>query len=237
MITQARPALNPNSIFPLQRQTNLVSAARRICVRHKNGAPGSYLGAVRLSYKPSVARYAERPHPEPMDPNRRRILKVGVVDFGLESVALPNGVNLDLPIIRHPGASAIVALDERGAIAMLTQYRHAIGGWHREIPAGCRNGAESPLECAVRELREETGLTARRWDHLGAIVTIPSFCDERIELFLARELSEAEARPEPDEIIRVARVDLYEALAMVRRGEIVDAKTIAALHHTQELLK
>ena len=172
-----------------------------------------------------------------MDPNRRPILKIGVVDFGIESVRLPNGANLDLPVIRHPGASAIVALDERGAIAMLTQYRHAIGGWHREIPAGCRDGAETPLECAVRELREETGLTARRWDHLGAIVTIPSFCDERIELFLARDLTEAEARPEPDEIIRVERMNLDEALAMVRRGEIIDAKTIAALHHTQEILR
>lgn len=172
-----------------------------------------------------------------MDPNQRPILKIGVVDFGLERVALPNGLNLDLPIIRHPGASAIVALDDCGAIAMLTQYRHAIGGWHREIPAGCRDGAESAFECAVRELREETGLTARRWDHLGAIVTVPSFCDERIELFLARELSQGETCPEPDEIIRVERIDLLAALAMVRRGEIVDAKTIAALHHTQELLR
>lgn len=172
-----------------------------------------------------------------MDPNRRPILKIGVVDFGIESVTLPNGANLDLPVIRHPGASAIVALDEHGAIAMLTQYRHAIGGWQREIPAGCRNGTESPLECAIRELREETGLTAHRWDYLGVIVTIPSFCDERIELFLARDLSEAEARPEPDEVIRVERMDLAEALAMVRRGEIIDAKTVAALHHTQEMLR
>lgn len=184
-----------------------------------------------------VARAANAPHPVPMDSNRRSILKIGVVDFGIESVPLPNGINLDLPVIRHPGASAIVALDEHGAIAMLTQYRHAVGGWHREIPAGCRNGAESPLECAVRELREETGLTARRWDHLGAIVTIPSFCDERIELFLARHLTASEARPEPDEIIRVERMDLGEALAMVRRGEIIDAKTIVALHHTQQILK
>jgi ADP-ribose pyrophosphatase len=172
-----------------------------------------------------------------MDSDRRLICKIGVVDLGIESVPLPNGQSLDLPVIRHPGASAIVALDERGTIALLTQYRHAVGGWLREIPAGCRDGTESFLECAVRELREETGLAAHRWDRLGVIVTIPSFCDERIEIFLARDLVESDAHPEPDEIIRVERTDLKEALAMVRRGEIIDAKTIAALYHTQEVLK
>jgi ADP-ribose pyrophosphatase len=172
-----------------------------------------------------------------VDPDRRPILKIGVVDFGVERVALPNGGSLELPVIRHPGASAIVALDDDDSIAMLTQYRHAVGGWYREIPAGCRNGGESFLQCAVRELREETGLSAGRWDRLGEIVTIPSFCDERIELFLARELSEGKTDTDPDEIIKVERMDLREALAMVRRGEIVDAKTVAALHHAQEFLK
>ena len=172
-----------------------------------------------------------------MDPSRRQILKIGVVDFGVERVALPNGRMLELPVIRHPGASAIVALDRDGTIAMLTQYRHAVGGWHREIPAGCRDGSETFLECAVRELREETGLTAARWDRLGVIATIPSFCDERIELFLARELVQNETQPEPDEIIRVGRISFGEALAMIRRGEIIDAKTIAALHHAQSFLE
>ena len=165
------------------------------------------------------------------------MLKIGVVDVGVESAALPNGVSVDLAILRHPGASAIVALDDDGRIAMLTQYRHAIGGWLREVPAGCRNGEESPLECAQRELREEAGLSAQRWDHLGAIVTIPSFCDERIELFLARDLSPSTAQLDFDEVIKVERIDLDQALAMVAAGEIIDAKTIAALHHAHAFLK
>ena len=172
-----------------------------------------------------------------MNPKRREIYKMGVVDFGIEQVTLPNGLTLELPMVRHPGAAAIVALDTDGSIVMLSQYRHAVGGWHREIPAGCRNGAETPLECAQRELREETGLSASQWDHLGGIVTIPSFCDERIELYLARELTAIGGSPEADEIIRVERVSLVEALAMVRRGAIVDAKTIAALHHANEFLR
>jgi ADP-ribose pyrophosphatase len=169
--------------------------------------------------------------------NRKQILKSGVVDFGLEHTALPNGLEVDLPVIRHPGASAIVALDRDGTIAVLSQHRHAIGGTIHEIPAGCRNGSESPLDCAIRELREETGLSAKRWDHLGAIVTIPSFCDERIELFLARELSAAETNHEADEIISVEHIPLVEAMVMIRRGEIIDAKTIAALFHAREFLE
>lgn len=171
-----------------------------------------------------------------MEVRRRAVLKMGVVDFGVEDATLPDGRTLQLPVVRHPGASAIVALDANHAIILLTQYRHAVGGWHREIPAGCRNGAESFLECAIRELQEETGLTAGQWDRLGTIVTIPSFCDEKIELFLARELRMADSHPDDDEFIRVERVNLSDALAMVRRGEILDAKTIAALHHTQTLL-
>jgi ADP-ribose pyrophosphatase len=183
-----------------------------------------------------VAPDLRTPHPALMDSIRRRILKMGVVDIGVERAALPDGRTLELPVIRHPGASAIVALDNDGRVAMLTQYRHAVGGWHREIPAGCRDGAETPLECAKRELREETGLTARLWDHLAAIVTIPSFCDERIELFLARELTQEAINPEPDEIIRVERLGFKEALDLIRQGTIVDAKTVAALHHAQAFL-
>ncbi len=124
----------------------------------------------------------------------------------------------------------------RGQIAMLHQYRHAIGGYLWEIPAGCRNAGETPLQCANRELAEEAGLSARRWDHLGAIVTIPSFCDERIDLYLARELDAATGTPDVDEVIRVQKMSLDDAMRMVRSGEIIDAKTIAGLYRARDLL-
>ncbi len=172
-----------------------------------------------------------------MDNNRRPVLKLGVVDLGVESATLPNGVTVDLAVIRHPGASAIVAIDASGAISLLSQYRHAVGGWLREIPAGCINPGESPRACAERELREEAGLLAGQWAQLGAIVTIPSFCNERITLFLARDLTPAVRELDHDEVIEVERVPLDEALSMIRRGEIFDAKTIAALHLTREFLR
>jgi len=163
--------------------------------------------------------------------SRRPVFHLGVVDLGVEQVTLPNGHSLELAIIRHPGACAVVALDDDGRVILIEQYRHALGKYLWEIPAGCREAQETAERCAERELLEEAGIVAKRWDHLGSIVTIPSFCDERIELFLARELSHEQTRHELDEIIRIQRTDLKEALAMVRRGEIIDSKTIAGLFH------
>jgi ADP-ribose pyrophosphatase len=171
-----------------------------------------------------------------MASNRRQVLKLGVVDLGVEHASLPNGVEIDLAVIRHPGAAAIVALDESGNIAMLHQYRYAIGGYIWEIPAGCRNAGETPLQCAGRELAEEARLSATRWDHLGTIVTIPSFCDERIDLYLARDLELATGTLDIDEVIRVEKRSFADALRMIRSGEIVDAKTIAALYRARDFV-
>ncbi len=171
-----------------------------------------------------------------MESNRRQVLKLGVVDLGVEHASLPNGVEIDLAVIRHPGAAAIVALDDAGNLAMLHQYRHAIGGYLWEIPAGCRNAGETPLQCANRELAEEAGLSARRWDHLGTIVTIPSFCDERIDLYLARDLDAATGTLDVDEVIRVQKMSFDDAMKMIRTGEIIDAKTIAGLYRARDLL-
>ncbi len=168
---------------------------------------------------------------------RRPVLKLGVVDFGVESATLPGGVQVDLPVIRHPGASAIVALYPDLNIAMLRQYRHAIGGWLWEIPAGCRNAGEDGLQCARRELGEEARVAAARWDHLGSIITIPIFCDERIEMYMARELSAGEGALDHDEVITVGRVPFEETFAMIRRGDIVDAKSIVALYRARDFLE
>ncbi len=175
-------------------------------------------------------------HSYSMADSRREVLKLGVVDLGVETTTLPNGVTVDLAVIRHPGASAIVALDSDGRLAMLRQWRHAIGGYLREIPAGCRNAGESALDCARRELSEEARVSARRWDHLGSIVTIPSFCDERIELYLARELADAPGVLDVDEVITATRVAFDQALAMIASGEIIDAKSIVAILRARDFL-
>ncbi len=172
-----------------------------------------------------------------MESKRRPIFRAGVVDLGVETATLPNGLTVELPIIRHPGAAAIVALDQNGRVAMLHQYRHAVGAAIWEIPAGCRGAGESGRQCAERELLEEAGVSARRWDHLGSLVTIPSICDERIELYLARDLSHTQTSHEADEVIRLGWIDLTRVIRMIRAGDIIDAKTIAGVFQANTFLE
>lgn len=162
----------------------------------------------------------------------QEIYKGRIVHLRLEEVTLPNGVTITLEIVRHPGASAVVAVDGDDCIRLLRQFRHAAGGYIWEIPAGVLHPDEAPAECAARELREETGLAAQEIVFLGSIVATPGFCDERVHLFLARGLSEVGQQLDFDEVISVERVALADALEMIRKGEIQDAKSIAALHHT-----
>jgi ADP-ribose pyrophosphatase len=160
----------------------------------------------------------------------QQIYKGRIIDLRLEEVTLPNEVTIQLEIIRHPGASAVVALDDDGSVALIHQFRHAAGGFIWEIPAGLLHTGEAPRQCAARELREETGLVAGELVPLGSILTAPGFCDERIHLFLARQLTETEQELDHDEVLSVARVPLDNALAMIRSGDILDGKTIAGLH-------
>ena len=163
---------------------------------------------------------------------RREIYRGRVVDLGLERVTLPNGVAVELEVLRHVGAAAIAAVDEAARVVLIRQYRHAGGGFLWELPAGLLQGpGEPPEACATRELREETGLEAGELTRLGTVLMTPGYSDERIHLFLARRLTEREHARDFDEVItEIRRVPLPEALAMVRRGEIVDAKTIAGLY-------
>ncbi len=164
----------------------------------------------------------------------RQIYRGRVVRLTVEDVALPNGHQLALEIIRHPGAAAIVALDDDGAVTLLRQYRHAVGGYLWEVPAGTLDEGEDPAACAARELREEAGLAARTLEEMGAIVTCPGFCDEVIHLFLATGLTRVAQALGADEVIDSLRqVPLESALAMIRSGDIRDSKTIAALVHAE----
>ncbi|MGD9763601.1 MAG: NUDIX hydrolase [Candidatus Binatia bacterium] len=153
-----------------------------------------------------------------------------IITVTLEEAVLPSGKRVELEMIRHPGAAAIVALDDGDCVSLVHQFRHATGGFIWEIPAGTLGRSEAPEACARRELQEEAGLVAQQWTPLGHIFTAPGFCDERIHLFLARQLSPAPAQLDADEELTPARVPLREALAMVRRGDICDAKSIAGLH-------
>ncbi len=153
-----------------------------------------------------------------------------------ERVTLPNGRNVRLDIVRHPGASAVVPFVSDRDVLLIRQYRHAAAGTILEIPAGKLDPGETPEACAARELAEETGQQTQRLEKLGWIWTTPGFTDERIHLFAAFELTPVPPQLDDDEIIEVVRMSIDDALDHVWRGELVDAKSIVALMHAARRL-
>lgn len=159
-----------------------------------------------------------------------------IIQLNLETVALPDGRRFELEVVRHPGGAAVVALDEGARLCLLRQYRHAAGGWLWELPAGKLDPGEPPLATARRELVEEAGLTARRWDPLGRLHSSPGVFTEVIHLYLARELQQVPAHTGAEELIEVHWVALPEALRWALQGQITDAKTLIGLFRAQGLL-
>lgn len=164
----------------------------------------------------------------------RRIYAGRVVRLDLDTVRFPDGSTGELEVIRHPGAAAIVpcASDPRGqdpTILMIRQYRYAAGGPLWEIPAGTLDPGEDPEACARRELLEETGVSAARLERLTSIFTTPGFTDEVIHLYVASDLTTGEPSRERDEFIEVVPQPLSRVLALIRDGEVRDAKTIVAI--------
>ena len=166
----------------------------------------------------------------------RNIYKGKIVDLAVEKVRLPNGHVTEMELVRHPGASAVVPVDETGHALLIRHYRHATGGFLLEVPAGKLDPGESPERCAEREVEEETGFKVGRLQSLGWIWTTPGFTNEKIWLFLGRELSAASQHLQSDEVLTVERVPLDEAVSMALRGEITDSKSICALLRAREFV-
>jgi ADP-ribose pyrophosphatase len=159
------------------------------------------------------------------------------VTLWTERVALPNGNEVELDVVRHPGAAAVVALDADGSLLMVRQYRHTVGDWLLEVPAGKLSAGEDPESCAHRELEEEAGVRAASLRELGSILVSPGFCDERIWLFLATELTPTAQRLEADEVLAVERLPLAEAERRALDGELVDAKSTVAILRAAALFR
>jgi len=164
----------------------------------------------------------------------RRAFTGRIVKVDIDSVRLPNGETAELEMIRHPGASAVVPFlsDPTGddpQILLIRQFRHAANGFIYEIPAGKLDDGEAPEHCAARELREETGCTAAKLEHLCTFYTTPGFTDEKIHAYMATGLTQGETRHQRDEVMTVETVTLSRALELIRTGELNDAKSALSI--------
>ena len=145
-------------------------------------------------------------------------------------VTCPNGRPAPREIVVHKGAAAVIPVYEDGTTLLVRQHRVSVDRVTLEIPAGKLDSwDEDPLECAIRELREETGLKAEKMTLLTSVLTTPGFCTEKIGIYLAQGLTQGDMDLDEDEFLGVVRMPLSEAIDMVMRGDIRDGKTICGL--------
>lgn len=153
------------------------------------------------------------------------------------TVALENGQTSTREIVRHQGASAVVPVTSDGSFVLTRQYRKPNEFYSIEIPAGKLDPGEDPLDCAKRELEEETGYRAGKLSKLFSIKSTPGFSDEIIHIFMATELEQGQLSPDEDEFITTFIVTQKEAAEMIKDGRITDGKTISGLYGALDLLK
>lgn len=169
--------------------------------------------------------------------SREQIYKGIILDVQRWQVTLPDGSPAPREIVLHKGACAVVPVDSEGNTYMVRQYRAAVGRVMEEIPAGKLDHAgEDRLEAAQRELREETGFTAKKWTHLGDLATTPGFSSEIISLYLAEELTAGETDFDDDEFLTCRKMPFAEALSKAMNGEYQDSKTVVALARAAAVL-
>lgn len=159
-----------------------------------------------------------------------------IVNLRVDTVALPNGNTATREIVDHPGGVGVVAVDEDGYVCVVKQFRKPFDKIITEIPAGKLEYGEDPLCAAKRELEEETGYRAEEWTFLGSFYSSPGFCNEKLYLYLARELNKVGAHPDEDEFLSVEKRKLTELLSELSQSPEADGKTAIALLLSERIL-
>jgi ADP-ribose pyrophosphatase len=160
---------------------------------------------------------------------RKEIFAGRVIKVSVDEVQLPNGLQIPLELVRHPGGAAAVAIDAQNRVCLLRQFRHAAGGFIHELPAGKLEPEEPPETTARRELVEEASMSATQWQSLGAYLSSPGCFTEVIHLFLATGLQKTDGRADADEVFEVEWWPFETALEKALNGELKDAKTIIGI--------
>lgn len=169
--------------------------------------------------------------------SRKSIYEGSVINVDSLTVTLPNGKEAKRDLVTHPGASAVIPVNENGEVYMVRQYRKPLEKVSLEIPAGKLDPGEDPMVCAGRELKEETGLDAKSIKHAVSIHTTPGFCNEIIHMYVATGLVEGESCADEDEFISSEKIHVNKLVEMVLNHEITDAKSIIGILLADKVVK
>lgn len=162
--------------------------------------------------------------------DRTLIAKGAIIDYYQDTMRIPNGNVAKWDLIDHKGAAAVVAVRGDGKLLMVRQYRNALERETLEIPAGGLNGREEPTDrAAARELEEETGYVCSELELLSSIYTTVAFCNEKIDIYLARDLQSGTQHLDEDEYLHVEAWALDDLMQMIFEGKIQDSKTICGI--------
>lgn len=161
-----------------------------------------------------------------------KIIKVDVL-----KVELPDGKEATREVVSHPGASAVIPISSQGEVYMVTQYRKPIEKVSLEIPAGKLDPGEDPKACALRELKEETGLEAGKIKHVISVHSTPGFCNEVLHIYAATELKEGQSCADDDEFISAEKLPIKKLVGMVLDHQITDAKTVIGILIADKIIK
>ncbi len=160
---------------------------------------------------------------------RRQVFKGRAVNFRVDDVRLSNGRKVTREFMDHPGAVGVVPFLDSKTVVLVRQFRYPVGEVTLELPAGKLHSGETPISCIRRELREETGFTARRLRPLITFWPTAAFANEILYLYVARDLVRGKMQPDEDEFLEVVEMPFKKALAAVKSGRIRDAKTVIGL--------
>ena len=159
-----------------------------------------------------------------------------ITNTTLDLVELYNGEHVLREVVLHPGGVTVIPIDEDGYVYCVRQYRYSVSEHTLELPAGKMESGEDPKQCAVRELSEETGISASTLIDLGIIYPSPGFCKETIYIYMARDLTFGKAHPDENEFVELEKIHFDELIKKVMNNEIKDAKTIIAILKANLLL-
>lgn len=162
----------------------------------------------------------------------KEIFKGKIVTLKVDQVEMPGGKLATRELVKHPGGVGVVALTDENEVILVKQYRKPIEKAIFEIPAGKLDPGEEHRVCGIRELEEETGLKAGKFEYLGFIYPSPGFTDEVTHMYLATELYQGEMHPDPDEYLDIVRMPIEQVVEMILDNEISDAKTVAGILKT-----